>query len=728
MKRLREPTSPSSNDSTKRSIKSKITIDNMSIKKDISLNGEEQKEDTAVVTMQHPTSLGREIEQRLSTTPGRAIESGTGLHDASCKEEERVSDKAIGDSIGSHENQTELNDRGLLPHLHHFSTNSSAITSNQGGKAYSDTVIDTSLHDGNPHGRKRTRSNDFIDHRQIQNTNANSILSSLDIPPSRLPHQNNLTNDVEITRSRLGLTIDPRQILQAQRSTGGIGLSQGLQQQRGNEPTTMQQPQQLLDLMMRNASSEAPTNSSFLTQPSASLSNISAIRRRGLLLNAAAQQHQQAMELNNSNMTNMLPPALLHGNNGHSNSFIMRGLSEPLSPQLRLQENNLLSSYGQPFPHSSNTYLNHNAMSLVHRPPHSNNYFIQDQTNSAMNNPFFHTANSTSGIAIGDTQQPQDLLSSATSYHQFLMPPQANPPFPATAEQLRQLNQELMVSTLGRRENDFSSTSNRNLSNSYRASDNHVGPKRPKMTSEEHAKNKELQKEIRERPFICLGQEDDKDRLSEFLCFLRAECIEVFKATKADVYERRRSKKVNLDQVGIRCRFCVNLPLPERVGRSSSFPSSLDRIYQSVTMMIREHYPKCTMMLPEVREKYQMYRNSNTRRKKGEIVLESKSYWVNSAASLGMYDTDDGGIKLNSDQLPTNETTEDVTADSIADGNTENITTSDGNTENVVADSTASASVLPPAATTKTTPNGSNGSNGSNDSHDSNESSLDKNG
>lgn len=789
MKRTRDRTPPPSDGSSSRSVQSKINIDSMSIRKDVSLRGGRGKEDTAVVTMRLPTSLDQSTDQRSfsTTTLGRGIQDGRVLQDAICKEEESASENTIGHNSASHESQAGIHRRGVLRDNRRLSADARAGATLQGEKAYSEPgyglnsdhneATDTLSYDGNlDQRRKRTRSHEFIDHRQSQNTaNANnSILSSLAninhtntrgfnatssyYPPSRLPHQNNIIDEVEISRSRLGLAnIDPRQMLQTH-TAGGIGINP--LQQRGNESTTMQQSQQqqLLDLMMRNASSEAQTtNPPFLAQPSASFPNISSTsfqQRRDLLLNAAAQQHHQTTELNNSNMNNMLPPGFLHGSDGHSSNLMARGLSDPRAQQLRLQQenNHLIASHGQSFPYSSSTFLNHNTMPLVHR-LHQNNLFLQDQTSHTMSNPFYHPANSTTTTSsIGDNHQPHDLLGSNSSQHQYLMAPHANPPYPsaatavATAEQIRQLNEGLtMASALARRENNFPLAGSRGLNSDYRASDNHVGAKRPKMTSEEHTKNKELEKTIRDRDFTSLGQKDDKDRLSEFLCFLRAECIEVFKATKADVYERRRSKKVNLDQVGIRCRFCVHLPLPERVGRSSSFPSSLDRIYQSVTMMIREHYPKCTMMLPEVREKYQMYRNSNTRRKKGEIVLESKSYWVNSAASLGMYDTGDGGIKMRSDKVPKTDTTDhvantdvtttnhvpntdvttdavtaDVTADDTPDDTAVDITTS---IPSITAITTTAITTTVTAPTNKNT----NGSNGKKNSHGSNESASDKN-
>ena len=168
--------------------------------------------------------------------------------------------------------------------------------------------------------------------------------------------------------------------------------------------------------------------------------------------------------------------------------------------------------------------------------------------------------------------------------------------------------------------------------------------------------NKESQELIRKRPFMCLGLvKKDKYRLSNFLCFLRAECIEVFKATESDVYERRRSKKVSLGQVGIRCRFCAHAQYPhQRVGRSSSFPSSLNRLYQSVTMMVRDHFSKCKMMLPEVRQKFIIYKNCKSHIARKKITIESKSYWVESASILGMSDTADGGIRMTVDIVPMN--------------------------------------------------------------------------
>ncbi len=130
------------------------------------------------------------------------------------------------------------------------------------------------------------------------------------------------------------------------------------------------------------------------------------------------------------------------------------------------------------------------------------------------------------------------------------------------------------------------------------------------------------------RRVLPLATSEDENWLSEFLCFVRCECIEVFKATTDDVAVRMNSKKVLKDQVGFRCRFCAHLPARERTGRSSSFPSSIDRIYQSLTMMIRDHFPNCHAMPPELKERYLSLKANSS-----QGATDSKRYWIDSGKS-----------------------------------------------------------------------------------------------
>jgi hypothetical protein len=197
---------------------------------------------------------------------------------------------------------------------------------------------------------------------------------------------------------------------------------------------------------------------------------------------------------------------------------------------------------------------------------------------------------------------------------------------------------EFSSSTAGRpsdslQHNGLVSNGNRESKSNSRGAANHQG----RHLTDHHSNRK-----VR-----TLETSGDSIWLSDFLCFLRRECCEVFTATAKDVQERRKSKQINLNQVGIRCRFCAHLPHNIRVGRSSCFPSSVDRIYQSVTMMIREHFPICEQFPDDVRRKYIFLKKST---KKGE--MESKAHWRRAARELGMVDTPNG-IYFESDLIGT---------------------------------------------------------------------------
>mmetsp|Transcript_28815 Transcript_28815/g.44260 ORF Transcript_28815/g.44260 Transcript_28815/m.44260 type:complete len:694 (-) Transcript_28815:29-2110(-) len=141
-----------------------------------------------------------------------------------------------------------------------------------------------------------------------------------------------------------------------------------------------------------------------------------------------------------------------------------------------------------------------------------------------------------------------------------------------------------------------------------------------------------------------LSTEDDDKWLSGYLCFVRSEFLEVFRADDTDVVSRMCTKRVLSGQVGIRCRYCASMDASDRARRSASFPSSVTRIYQSLTMMLRDHFPHCSAIPREKKEKFEELRQSTT-----PGATESKHYWVSSAKEIGLYDTENKGIGLNMD-------------------------------------------------------------------------------
>jgi hypothetical protein len=144
-----------------------------------------------------------------------------------------------------------------------------------------------------------------------------------------------------------------------------------------------------------------------------------------------------------------------------------------------------------------------------------------------------------------------------------------------------------------------------------------------------------------QRPSIPLATDEDENWLSEFLCFIRSELVEVFTASEDDVASRINSKKIVLGQAGIRCRHCAHLPHNKRSSRSSSFPSSLDRIYQSLTMMIRDHFFKCPGLSDEGKSRFFELKSRTT-----QGATDSKRYWIESAKKLGMEDSENQGIRF----------------------------------------------------------------------------------
>jgi hypothetical protein len=137
---------------------------------------------------------------------------------------------------------------------------------------------------------------------------------------------------------------------------------------------------------------------------------------------------------------------------------------------------------------------------------------------------------------------------------------------------------------------------------------------------------------------IMMGVPTDADHISKFLQFLRAECCQVFTAGLDEVNERRTSKPVQIHQVGIRCAFCAHKPYSERAPRSSCYPSCFNRIYQSVVMMVRDHFSVCPHFPPEVRKTYVSIKACSRRRRD----VDSKQYWAISFKALRIVETDMG--------------------------------------------------------------------------------------
>jgi len=140
-----------------------------------------------------------------------------------------------------------------------------------------------------------------------------------------------------------------------------------------------------------------------------------------------------------------------------------------------------------------------------------------------------------------------------------------------------------------------------------------------------------------DREKFPLGVEEDANWLSEFHCFVRSELVEICRASHDDC--KTRNNATSYQQVGIRCRFCAHRPPTGRGCRSSAYPSSIRQIYQSFTMMLRDHFGTCDAIPDDVKERFLILKD-----KPSQGATDSKRYWIYSAMKAGLADSSEGII------------------------------------------------------------------------------------
>jgi len=123
--------------------------------------------------------------------------------------------------------------------------------------------------------------------------------------------------------------------------------------------------------------------------------------------------------------------------------------------------------------------------------------------------------------------------------------------------------------------------------------------------------------------------------------------VEVFSATEADIAipSPGRKNRVVPEQIGIRCVHCRFEPFKNRVKRAVCYPSSVSRVYHSVSDMKFDHFGACKNMPLELKDKFQSLKLECC--KKGGKALGRNSsstakYYFNAAKKIGMVDTDTG--------------------------------------------------------------------------------------
>ena len=152
-----------------------------------------------------------------------------------------------------------------------------------------------------------------------------------------------------------------------------------------------------------------------------------------------------------------------------------------------------------------------------------------------------------------------------------------------------------------------------------------------------------------EKPLFLLADAEDKETLSEGLCFVRKQ-VEFFEATEEDLKARFRKggakKQLAKGGVGIRCIHCRNCPAAERKNGAVSYPRNVALVYQAVRNWQRYHMMICPYISEELKSEYKSFKRSHS----SNSIIQ---YWIDSCHRKGLVDLEgDGalGIRMGNHQ------------------------------------------------------------------------------
>jgi hypothetical protein len=110
-----------------------------------------------------------------------------------------------------------------------------------------------------------------------------------------------------------------------------------------------------------------------------------------------------------------------------------------------------------------------------------------------------------------------------------------------------------------------------------------------------------------------------------------------------------RNKAIVLGQVGIRCRYCAQLPTWSRARGAVYYSASLDGLYQAAQNMAKNHLCRHCRLIPgDSRGKLISLRDCKRRAAGG------KKYWAEGARVLGVVQSNDGLIFMKRASRTTN--------------------------------------------------------------------------
>lgn len=170
-------------------------------------------------------------------------------------------------------------------------------------------------------------------------------------------------------------------------------------------------------------------------------------------------------------------------------------------------------------------------------------------------------------------------------------------------------------------------------------------------------KSKKSQKPLPIAPapskILLLSRPGDNVVLSPLHTYIRQH-IEVFTATEVEISQPAPGRKnpIQLGQVGLRCIHCRHLPVRERVKRAVCYPSSVGRVYHSVSDMKFDHFSHCQCLPVEVKKTLSTFKDeasavksekkkcsaSGSKASRKQSASSTAQYYHDSARQMGMVD------------------------------------------------------------------------------------------
>ncbi len=145
-----------------------------------------------------------------------------------------------------------------------------------------------------------------------------------------------------------------------------------------------------------------------------------------------------------------------------------------------------------------------------------------------------------------------------------------------------------------------------------------------------------------------LAQPEDISALNALHVFVRQQ-IEIFAASSSEMAQPAPGRKIaiRLNQVGLRCIHCKDLPPKDRVKRATCYPSCVGRVYHSVSDMKFDHFPNCKGLSAQLKAEFDALRaegkRGGERRSTSGSSSSTAQYYHDSARRMGLEDRT-GGI------------------------------------------------------------------------------------